>query len=143
MPVTCFTKGCIQKTRRPALPEMSEEVRQNKLTEARKKLREFPQQRGIGVLVEAKKKQRLKMTGALRQPLLMVVTCLRMYLTIMPLPQHCLLMTPCHLAVSFSPVLFHQLRTMVLQMVLLSCRKAHSHLPRACISFPSSSLAHL
>lgn len=81
------------------------------------------------------------MAGALRQPLRMVVTCLRMHLKIMPLPQHCLLMTLCHLAVSFSPVLFHQLRTMVLNTVLLSSLKAHSRLPRACMSFPGSSSA--
>ncbi|XP_053776054.1 golgin subfamily A member 2 isoform X4 [Desmodus rotundus] len=44
----------------PPLPEMSEEVRQKKLAEARKKLREFQQQRGIGVPAGAKKKKKIK-----------------------------------------------------------------------------------
>ncbi|XP_035878187.1 golgin subfamily A member 2 isoform X5 [Phyllostomus discolor] len=44
----------------PPLPEMSEEVRQKKLAEARKKLREFQQQRGISVPAVAKKKKKIK-----------------------------------------------------------------------------------
>ncbi|XP_054440282.1 golgin subfamily A member 2 isoform X2 [Pteronotus mesoamericanus] len=44
----------------PPLPEMSEEVRQKKLAEARKKLREFQQQRGISVPAGAKKKKKNK-----------------------------------------------------------------------------------
>ncbi|KAM8803392.1 golgin subfamily A member 2 isoform 2-T2 [Rhynchonycteris naso] len=44
----------------PPLPEMSEEVRQKKLAEARKKLREFQQQRGISVSSGAKKKKKIK-----------------------------------------------------------------------------------
>ncbi|XP_045702071.1 golgin subfamily A member 2 isoform X2 [Phyllostomus hastatus] len=44
----------------PPLPEMSEEVRQKKLAEARKKLREFQQQRGISVPAAAKKKKKIK-----------------------------------------------------------------------------------
>ncbi|KAM5331481.1 golgin subfamily A member 2 isoform 2-T2 [Glossophaga mutica] len=44
----------------PPLPEMSEEVRQKKLAEARKKLREFQQQRGISVPAGAKKKKKIK-----------------------------------------------------------------------------------
>ncbi|XP_023600218.1 golgin subfamily A member 2 isoform X5 [Myotis lucifugus] len=46
--------------RLPPLPEMSEEVRQKKLAEARKKLREFQQQRGIGAPSGAKKKKKVK-----------------------------------------------------------------------------------
>ncbi|XP_066223122.1 golgin subfamily A member 2 isoform X1 [Saccopteryx leptura] len=46
--------------RPPPLPEMSEEVRQKKLAEARKKLREFQQQRGISVPSGAKKKKKIK-----------------------------------------------------------------------------------
>ncbi|KAM7093021.1 golgin subfamily A member 2 isoform 2-T2 [Molossus nigricans] len=46
--------------RLPPLPEMSEEVRQKKLAEARKKLREFQQQRGISVPSGAKKKKKIK-----------------------------------------------------------------------------------
>ncbi|CAK6433576.1 unnamed protein product [Pipistrellus nathusii] len=46
--------------RLPPLPEMSEEVRQKKLAEARKKLREFQQQRGIGAPSGAKKKKKAK-----------------------------------------------------------------------------------
>ncbi|XP_037008090.2 golgin subfamily A member 2 isoform X4 [Artibeus jamaicensis] len=44
----------------PPLPEMSEELRQKKLAEARKKLREFQQQRGISVPAAAKKKKKIK-----------------------------------------------------------------------------------
>ncbi|KAK1334093.1 hypothetical protein QTO34_005093 [Cnephaeus nilssonii] len=46
--------------RLPPLPEMSEEVRQKKLAEARKKLREFQQQRGLGAPSGAKKKKKVK-----------------------------------------------------------------------------------
>lgn len=43
----------------------------------------------------------------------------------MPLLQHCLLMTPCHLTVSFPPVLLHQLRFVSLPLLPAAPLNAH------------------